>query len=47
MYKRQTLATVGFLATAVLVGIYAMLPSVEICLVLFVAMGITLSLIHI
>ena len=40
-FRMRTLATVGFLATAVLVGIYAMLPSVEICLVLFVAMGIT------
>ena len=40
-FRMRTLATVGFLATAVLVGIYAMLPSVEVCLVLFVAMGIT------
>lgn len=40
-FRMRTLATEGFLATAVLVGIYAMLPSVEICLVLFVAMGIT------
>ena len=40
-FRMRTLAVGGFLATAVLVGVYAMLPSVQICLVLFVLMGVT------
>ena len=40
-FRMRTLATAGFLATAVLVFIYATLPSVGVCLALFVAMGVT------
>lgn len=40
-FRMRTLATGGFLATAVLVFIYATLPSVSVCLALFVAMGVT------
>lgn len=43
--RMRTLATVGFLATAVLVFVYATLPSVGVCLALFVAMGVTSILI--
>ena len=41
----RTLATVGFITTAVLVFVYATLPSVQVCFALFVAMGITSILI--
>lgn len=44
-FRMRTLAWVGFIATAVLVFAYAMLPSVQICLVLFVLMGVTSILI--
>ena len=44
-FRMRTLATVGFLTTAVLVFVYATLPSVEVCFALFVAMGITSILI--
>ena len=44
-FRMRTLATVGFLTTAVLVFVYATLPSVQVCLALFVAMGITSILI--
>ena len=44
-FRMRTLAWVGFLATAVLVFVYAMLPSVTVCLVLFVLMGVTSILI--
>lgn len=44
-FRMRTLAWVGFLATAVLVFVYAMLPSVQICLILFVLMGVTSILI--
>lgn len=44
-FRMRTLATVGFLTTAVLVFAYATLPSVEVCFALFVAMGITSILI--
>ena len=40
-FRMRTLATGGFLATAVLVFIDATLPSVSVCLVLFVLMGVT------
>mgnify|MGYP003093147187 CR=1 FL=1 len=40
-FRMRTLAWVGFIATAVLVFVYAMLPSVQICLILFVLMGVT------
>ncbi len=40
-FRMRVLATAGFLATAVLVFIYATLPSVGVCLALFVAMGVT------
>ncbi len=40
-FRMRTLATGGFLATAVLVFIYATLPSVGVCLALFVGMGVT------
>ena len=40
-FRMRTLAAAGFLATAVLVFIYATLPSVGVCLALFVAMGVT------
>ncbi len=43
--RMRTLATVGFLATAVLVFVYSTLPSVGVCLALFVAMGVTSILI--
>lgn len=44
-FRMRTLATIGFLTTAVLVFVYATLPSVQICLALFIAMGITSILI--
>lgn len=44
-FRMRALATVGFLTTAVLVFVYATLPSVEVCFALFVAMGITSILI--
>lgn len=44
-FRMRTLATVGFLTTAVLVAIYATLPSVQVCFALFVAMGVTSILI--
>ena len=44
-FRMRTLAWVGFIATAALVFAYAMLPSVQICLVLFVLMGVTSILI--
>lgn len=44
-FRMRTLAWVGFVATAVLVFIYATLPSLTICLLLFVGMGITSILI--
>ena len=40
-FRMRTLAWLGFITTAVLVFIYAMLPSVQICLILFVLMGVT------
>ena len=40
-FRMRTLAWLGFLATAVLVFVYATLPSVQICLILFVLMGVT------
>lgn len=40
-FRMRTLATGGFLTTAVLVFVYATLPSVGVCLVLFVLMGVT------
>ena len=40
-FRMRSLAGFGFLATAVLVFVYAMLPSVQICLILFVLMGVT------
>lgn len=44
-FRMRTLAWVGFVATAVLVFVYATLPSLTICLLLFVGMGITSILI--
>ena len=44
-FRMRTLATVGFITTAVLVFVYATLPSVQVCFALFVAMGITSILI--
>lgn len=44
-FRMRTLAWVGFITTAVLVFVYAMLPSVQVCLVLFVLMGVTSILI--
>ncbi len=44
-FRMRTLAVVGFLTTAVLVFVYATLPSVGVCLALFVAMGVTSILI--
>lgn len=44
-FRMRTLATVGFLTTAVLVFVYATLPSVQVCMALFVCMGITSILI--
>ena len=44
-FRMRTLAWVGFIATAVLVFVYATLPSVQVCLVLFVLMGVTSILI--
>ena len=44
-FRMRTLATVGFLTTAVLVAIYATLPSVQVCFALFVAMGVNSILI--
>ena len=44
-FRMRTLAWVGFLATAVLVFVYATLPDVSVCLVLFVLMGVTSILI--
>lgn len=40
-FRMRTLAWVGFAGTSVLVFVYATLPSVETCLILFVLMGIT------
>lgn len=40
-FRMRPLATIGFIATAVFVFIYATLPSVEICYGLFVLMGIS------
>ena len=40
-FRMRHLATWGFITTAVLVWIYAMLPSLQVCLVLFVLMGVT------
>lgn len=40
-FRMRTLAWVGFIATAVLVFVYATLPSVQVCLILFVLMGVT------
>ena len=39
--RMRTLASVGFLSTAVLTGVYAMLPSLWLLYIVFVAMGIT------
>ena len=39
--RMRTLSWVGFVSTAVLVFIYAMLPSFETCMALFVGMGVT------
>lgn len=44
-FRMRTLATVGFLGTAVLTFIYAMLPSLTMCFVLFGGMGVTSILI--
>ncbi len=43
--RMRTLSWVGFVSTAVLVFIYAMLPSFETCMALFVGMGVTTILI--
>jgi sugar phosphate permease len=43
--RMRTLSWVGFVSTAVLVFIYAMLPSFQTCMMLFVGMGITTILI--
>jgi MFS family permease len=43
--RMRTLASVGFISTAALTFVYAMLPSIEILFVLFIAMGITTILI--
>lgn len=40
-FRMRTLAWAGFIATAVLVWVYALLPSLQICLLLFVLMGVT------
>ncbi|MDR0283615.1 MAG: MFS transporter [Propionibacteriaceae bacterium] len=39
--RMRTLSSVGFLATAVLTGVYALLPSLTLLYILFIAMGIT------
>ncbi len=44
-FRMRTLATWGFLGTAILTFLYAMLPSVEMCFVLFGGMGVTSILI--
>ncbi|NPD32670.1 MFS transporter [Berryella wangjianweii] len=44
-FRMRTLAWVGFLATALLVFAYATLPSVAVCLALFVMMGVTTILV--
>ncbi len=44
-FRMRTLATWGFLGTAILTFLYAMLPSVQMCFVLFGGMGITSILI--
>ena len=44
-FRMRQLATVGFIGTAILVFVYATLPSVEICYVLFVLMCVTSILI--
>ena len=41
-FRMRTLAWVGFIGTAVLTFLYAMLPSVQICYVLFGGMGLHL-----
>ena len=44
-FRMRTLAWVGFVGTAVLTFLYAMLPSVQMCYVLFGGMGLTSILI--
>ena len=44
-FRMRTLAWVGFIGTAVLTFLYAMLPSVQMCYVLFGGMGLTSILI--
>ena len=44
-FRMRTLAWVGFIGTAVLTLLYAMLPSVQMCYVLFGGMGLTSILI--
>lgn len=44
-FRMRTLATIGFLGTAALTFIYATLPSVTMCYVLFAGMGVTSILI--
>lgn len=44
-FRMRTLATVGFFGTAILTLIYATLPSLTTCYILFVGMGVTSILI--
>ena len=44
-FRMRHLASVGFIGTAILTWIYALMPSVMMCYVLFVGMGITSILI--
>ena len=44
-FRMRTLAWVGFVGTALLTYVYAMLPSVTMCYVLFAGMGVTSILI--
>lgn len=44
-FRMRTLAVVGFFGTAILTLIYATLPSLTTCLILFVGMGVTSILI--
>lgn len=44
-FRMRTLATVGFIGTAILTFVYAILPPLWVCYIIFLAMGVTSILI--